>query len=227
MVHRFWAPAEITNWAPLVRQLPRGVDGVALFNGIQSPKTFFPAYEKLQPDLRRHMVMSVTAILQGAFLPGIMTAGFSPALPSGPAWTRYFRGFRASFPQYIGGAYRPEPIDAYDAVELALEAIKRVHGDLSDGEQRLMAALPTLHFQTPVGTTLRLDRNHQAVGPNYLIRIEKTANGNLVPRTVRVIPNVDQEFRRLLHGRLATLRREPAHLPEGPCARLGTLISRA
>jgi branched-chain amino acid transport system substrate-binding protein len=198
VVHRFWGPAEIANWSRLVRQTPRGVDGVAVFNGIQSSKTFFSAYRKLQPDIRRHLVMSATAIAE-AFpdigqMTGITTAGFLPFV-GGPVWTSYLRAFQAAFPRYRGPIGSPVDVYAFDAVELALEAIARVHGDLSGGERRLRAVLPALlpQVQTP-GGTLHFDRNRHAAGPNYLIRVEKAANGKLVPRTVGVVPNVDESF---------------------------------
>jgi hypothetical protein len=82
---------------------------------------------------------------------------------------------------------------AYDAVELALEALGRVHGDLSGGERSFMAALGSLHSPTPVGP-LRLDRNHHQIGSNFLIRVEKGAKGRPVLQTVAVVPNVDASF---------------------------------
>jgi hypothetical protein len=116
-----------------------------------------------------------------------------PFVSNAAAWARYGRELRAAFPQYRGFSHDPTDVYAYDAVELALEGIAKVHGDLSGGERRFMAALTRLHVQTPAGV-LRLDASHRAVVPNLLIRIEKDASGKLVPKTVGVVPNVDASF---------------------------------
>jgi branched-chain amino acid transport system substrate-binding protein len=200
IVQRRWQQTEIHNWAPLVRKLPRGVDGVALMTGLQSTASFFAAYRKVQPDLHRHVVMSATEI-EAAIRsrqprqPGIMAAGFLPFAPPGPAWTRYLRDAHAAFPHYRGQLAGPADIYAYDAVELALEAIAQVHGDLSHGERQLMAALPRVlpHVQTPSGS-LHFDRNQHAVGPNYLVEDMPGASPTSLPRTMRVIPDVDESF---------------------------------
>ena len=199
VVQRRWAQAEITNWAPYIGQLPRGVDGVALMTGLQSANSFFAAYEKRHPDLHRHVVMSATEIetairARGPRQPGIMAAGFLPFASTGPVWTRYVHDVHAAFPQYRGQLAGPADIYAYVAVELALDAIAHVHGDLSHGERRLMAALPSLlpHVQTPVGV-LHFDPNQHAVGSNFLVE-DTSGSGKALPRTIRVIPNVDESF---------------------------------
>ena len=121
-----------------------------------------------------------------------MAAGFLPFVSAAPPGIGTSTTSARPSPQYHGGVGDNE-VYVYDAVELALKAIERVHGDLSDGERRFMAALTTVHVQTPLGT-LRLDRNHDEVGPNFLIRVEKDANGKLMPRTVGVVPDVDDSF---------------------------------
>jgi branched-chain amino acid transport system substrate-binding protein len=200
VVQRRWESSDVENWTPIVRKLPRGVDGVALMTGLQSTKSFFSAYRRVQPDLRRHVVMSATAIetalrTGGARQPGIMAAGFLPFAPPGPAWMRYLRDAHAAFPHYRGPLAGPADIYAYDAVELALEAIAQVHGDLSHGERRLMAALPRVlpQVKTPSGG-LHFDRNRHAVGENFLIEDMPGAGSGSAPRTVGVIPNVDESF---------------------------------
>ncbi len=70
------------------------------------------------------------------------------------------------------------------------------------------------------------DRNNHAVGSNYLIRVVKAPNGTYVPLTVGVIPNVDESFGGYFTRELAPGQQDAARLPEGPRARLGSLISR-
>ena len=198
VVHRFWGPTEIAHWSRLVRQTPHGVDGVALFNGIQSTKTFFPAYKKLYPDVRRHLVVSATAIA-GAFphigvMASITAAGFLPFV-DGPVWTRYGRDFQAAFPQYRGPIGEPRR-------RLRLRRRRaRARGDRTGArrplrwraapEGRPARAAPAC---ADAGGTLHFDRNNHAVGSNYVIRVVKAPNGTYVPLTVGVVPNVDESF---------------------------------
>ena len=70
-----------------------------------------------------------------------------------------------------------------------LKALAGTGGDLSDGERRFMARLAKVELDAPNGH-VRLDRNHQAVAPTYLLRF-RTSN---VGRPYRTIPNVETTF---------------------------------
>jgi branched-chain amino acid transport system substrate-binding protein len=117
-----------------------------------------------------------------------------PTAPtSGPAWTAYVSSFRNAFPALAqiaeSGVFS---IEYNDAVEATLQALERVDGDLSAGQQRFRAALATVELDSPVGR-IRLDRNRQAIAPNFLSQWRKGPTGP-VSRTIRVIPNVEQTF---------------------------------
>jgi ABC-type branched-subunit amino acid transport system substrate-binding protein len=197
VVRRLWKPAVTSDLASLVDEIPPGTDGVALMTGLINPRSFLDAYRKVQPDLGRHVVMSGTVIAdtpKGRQPPaGIMASGFLPFVSSSPAWNRYIHDLRAEFPGYHGRAGDPGDQYMYDAVELTLQAVARVHGDLSGGERRLKAALTEVHAETPLGR-LSLDSNRHAVSPNFLIRVQKDAAGKLVPLTVATIRDVDDSF---------------------------------
>ena len=81
----------------------------------------------------------------------------------------------------------------YDEMEPVLEALKKVHGDLSHGEKRFQNALAQLRFRAPNGTTT-LDERHQAIAPIYLARVEKDVHGKLFVHQFRVVRNVEQTF---------------------------------
>jgi branched-chain amino acid transport system substrate-binding protein len=152
VLRRYRAPRDIVDWSPLVRQIPAGVDGVALMAGLQGTKSFFSAYRKVQPDLPRHVVMSAYPIAVGQRPVGIVAAGFLPFVWSAPNWTRYFRDLRATFPVAMNAPGLAPNIHSYGAVEATLEALEQVDGDLSGGGQRFRDALTKLHLRTPAGT---------------------------------------------------------------------------
>ena len=70
-----------------------------------------------------------------------------------------------------------------------LEALDASGGDLSDGERRFMAALAKVELDAPNGH-IRLDRNHQAIAPNYLDRFRTWS----VASPYRTIPEVEHTF---------------------------------
>ena len=193
VVKRLWAQPQATTWARQAREIPPGVDGVALMANFLGPATFFSAYRKLHRDLAHHVVISAITIARGHRPVGITAAGNLPFVWSAPEWNSYFRDLRTAFPSYRGQLGDDADVYAYDAVELALRAIAAAHGDLSHGERRLMPAMRHVRAETPVGP-LTLDRTRNAVAPNFLVRVEKNASGKPVPRTVGVIPSVERTF---------------------------------
>jgi branched-chain amino acid transport system substrate-binding protein len=194
IVRRFWGTASTKDWSGVVRQIPRGVDGVALMTALASTKTFFAAYGKLHADVRRRVVMGAEPIVVNGDRPpdGVMVAG-PPFAWSNPAWREYKAAVGASFPRYSGNVGQPADVDDYDAVELALETLQRVDGDMSHGEKRFMAALSSVRLRSPLGV-VRIDRDRHAVVPDFLSRIERSPTGAFVVRTVQTVPNVESTF---------------------------------
>ena len=209
VVNRYWTPFGADAWAPNVRQIPTGVDGVALMAGLQGTNSFFSAYRKVQADLPRHVVMSAYPLAIGGTAPlGVVAGGYLPFSLNAQNWTHYLREFGEAFPQYANEAGGATDIFAYDPVKAALDAIDRVHGDLSAGERQFRGALAASRLQTPVGV-VRLDANHRYVGPNFLMRMEKGAPGKPVAQTIREIQNVDVTLGGTLSATIPPTRTEP------------------
>jgi branched-chain amino acid transport system substrate-binding protein len=194
VVKRLWSPFYSAALAHLASEIPSGVDGIWLGGGNQDYTSFFAAYGRLHPDLSNRMIADGIALEFGtlrARLLGVVAGQSYPFDSKGPAWVRYMADFRRAFPGVQGGSIFD--LAFYDATEPVLEALGQVHGDLSHGEQKLMAALAGVRFESPTGAIL-LDRNRQAVGPAFLSRVVKDGRGKLVLRTFRVVPNVEQTF---------------------------------
>jgi branched-chain amino acid transport system substrate-binding protein len=192
VVDRLWEQPNATSWAPSVRKIPADVDGTALMSNFLLPASFFAAYRKAHPDLARHVVMSGIPIARGDRTPGIMAAGFLPFVSTLPSWTRYLRDFKAAFPSYKGPAGYAGDVYSYDSVELALQAIAYVHGDISRDQKNLKDAMHRVSVETPTGR-LGIDPSGGVVAQNFLIRNERRA-GKVVPATVGDVPAVDNGF---------------------------------
>jgi branched-chain amino acid transport system substrate-binding protein len=193
IVGRQRGPGTGIDWSRVVPQIPRAADGVVLMTGIASTNGFFARYGRLHSDVQRRVVMSGEAVVLGDRPPaGVMVTG-PPFSSNDPARRGYLEAGRAAFPRYSAGLGEPADVGDYAAVELALEALQRVHGDMSHGEKRFMAALTSVRLQTPSGG-VRVDRHHQAVVSNFLSRVEVGPNGAVVLHTVRTVPNVESTF---------------------------------
>jgi branched-chain amino acid transport system substrate-binding protein len=206
---RLWTPPYSPDFAllpPYAAKVPSGVDGVALFPALyQDTIGFAREYKKRHPDLARRLIIGPGPFIggigtlkgTGRLLDGVATGFSSPFESTSPAWLAYARGFRTFFPglspQPSAPADHPIALPCRDAMEAALVALERVHGDLSDGERGFMAALSHLVLDSPSGR-IRLDSHRQAVGPSYLSRIELDKHGQPVVRTLRVVPDVEQTF---------------------------------
>ena len=195
IVKRLWSPqGDVTHYAA------RGqTDG--FFVG--DPDGFATTFSNLHGNLAKRIVGGI----EWGFLSpkrqkraaGVVFAApvpFGSATPQ--AWDDYVSTFRKSFPSLAGLGGGIFDIAYYDAMEAALEALERVHGDLSGGERRFRTALAAVRLDSPIGP-IHLDRNRQAVAPNFLIQLRMEGNGKPAPRTIRVVPSVEETFGGYFH----------------------------
>lgn len=199
VIKRLWTPGVVSDWGAVVAQIPRaGVDGVLFAGLLQDPAGFFATYGVRHPDLARRVVVSgLTLVHTSPLTPrliGLVGSWDDPFGRTVGAWDRYANEFQRTFMNpdgtiLPGGA----AVNFYNATEALLEALTRVHGDLSQHESRLMAALRGLHLDSPKGP-IRLDGDRQAVGPAFLSRVQRDARGKLTIQTFKVVRGVEQTF---------------------------------
>jgi hypothetical protein len=141
---------------------------------------------------------------------GLVAAAALPPNGATPQSRRYERGLRRAFPSLSLVEPRFD-VYYYNAMTAVLTALATVKGDLSDRQKRFRAALARTELDAPNGR-IRLDRNRQAVLPNYLVQLQRSVSGELMPRTIRTIPRVDESF-----GGLFRLNGSPASAVSPRC----------
>ncbi|MDX6402203.1 MAG: branched-chain amino acid transport system substrate-binding protein [Gaiellaceae bacterium] len=179
------------KFARLVSTIPKGIDGAFVTDGLFDTHSFVEAWGARHHNLARSLVTEDNLLGENPNDPrllGVVAANTSPWADTS-RWTRYTADFVQAFPKLQA----PDSVPYFEAMEALLEALARVHGDLSHRERGLMAALAKLRFDSPEGP-YRVDSRHQAVTPIYLGRMQRDANGKLVVRQTRLVPNVEQTF---------------------------------
>jgi hypothetical protein len=154
---------------------------------------FLKRYSSLGHDLSRQLVSSAGLFADPGVIPlanGVVVGG-SPAQATQAerAFAGAFAGaFAKAFPSIPAAGALTGLSLAYDiGVEAALVALARAHGTTG---RPFLDALSALQLGSPLGR-IRLDPNRQAIGPNYLSRVD----GGAI-RTLRVVPGVEQTFGR-------------------------------
>ena len=193
---RIWLPVGTQNLSPYLAQVsPRHVDGFVLTSGLAIP---FAEAAGIRGNLA-HRMLPVLGIEPDALqklgdrMLGVVAASPTPESSRAPAWTAYTARFAKAFPGLAHGSTIFLAVDYYNATKAVLKALQAVHGDLSGGEKRYMAALAKVAFDAPNGH-VRLDANRQAVTSSYLVQVQRNEQGKRVVRTLRTVENVEQTF---------------------------------
>jgi ABC-type branched-subunit amino acid transport system substrate-binding protein len=154
---------------------------------------FVQRYSALHQNLSRRLLSNASLLYDPqivARVRGLVVGGSLPFQPTS-AIQGYVAAFAKAFPAIpAASALSPLAVPYRDGVEAVLEALQRTDGSTGP---KLMAALAHLELDSPSGR-IRLDRNRQAIGPNYLSRVTTGADGKPSITTLRVVPDVEQTF---------------------------------
>jgi branched-chain amino acid transport system substrate-binding protein len=194
---RFWVPIGNKDYSSVIAALPDDVDAIYVALGGADAVNFLTQYEQAGGDLP--LVAGSITVDQTVLGSKGRTRDFVIGTPSaGPVsdtwddarWTAFVEAYKKQFPDGF-----PSPSlfahAYYINTKAALLALDKVNGDLSDGGKAFRAALTSLEFETPTGM-VKLDERRNAVADIFLTEVIEGPEGNLVNKTIKVIPQVDQ-----------------------------------
>jgi branched-chain amino acid transport system substrate-binding protein len=211
IVKRVFPPLNTTDYSSFVRQLPppSKVDGYfSAVGGSGTPpmlKAFQQAYGSLKASqwvgnlffFSSGADKAIGPSLNGAYVGGF---GSSPDL-KGKNVTKYKAILDRWYKKYppLTGKASDHAADGftynyYNNAWALVKALKVVNGDISDGGKKLQAALAKTSLPDAAYGAIRLDKNRQAIQPQYSYRMDVKAPGSLGITTVQYIPPVDQTF---------------------------------
>ncbi len=196
---RFWVPIGNKDYSSVIAALPDDVDAIYVALGGADAVNFLTQYEQAGGDLPLiGGSITVDQTVLGSkgrtrdFIIGTPSAGPISDTWDDPRWSAFVEAYKAKFPDGF-----PSPSlfahAYYINTKAALLALNEVDGDLSDGGVKLREALANLEFETPTGM-VKLDERRQAVADIFLTEVIEGPDGNLLNKTIKVIPQVDQTF---------------------------------
>ena len=197
---RFWVPIGNKDYSSVIAALPDDVDAIYVALGGADAVNFLTQYEQAGGELPLiGGSITVDQTVLGSkgrtrqFVVGTPSAGPISDTWDNPEWAKFVDAYRAAYPE--DGFPSPSLFahGYYINTKAALLAIDQVGGDLSDGGAKLRAALSSLEFMTPTGM-VRLDERRQAIADIFLTEVIEGPDGNLVNKTIKVIPAVSQTF---------------------------------
>lgn len=182
-----------------IRQVPRDVDGVAVFAGqFFGPAAFISRLARRAADPAREIVVGPVVVDDPSLLRATAPAleGVVASSAVDPQTMRaYLERYARAFPGVPSEIARTELVTGYrDAVEALLHALERAEGSAD----RLRAELARLRVDL-LGGPVRLDDHRQAVVSTSLVRID--AQGGLT--AIDRVEGVDRSLGGLLPDSLA------------------------
>ncbi|MEX0921746.1 MAG: ABC transporter substrate-binding protein [Rhodovibrionaceae bacterium] len=194
---RFWVPIGNKDYSSVIASLPDDVDAIYVALGGADAINFLTQYEQAGGDLPLiGGSITVDQTVLGSkgrtrdFVIGTPSAGPISDTWDNPAWNEFVAAYKEQFPDGF-----PSPSlfahAYYVNTKAALLALEEVNGDLSDGGAAYREALSNLEFDTPTGP-VHLDERRNAVADIFLTEVIEGPEGNLVNKTIEVIPQVDQ-----------------------------------
>ena len=196
---RFWVPIGNKDYSSVIAALPDDVDAIYVALGGADAINFLTQYEQAGGDLPLiGGSITVDQTVLGSkgrtrdFVIGTPSAGPISDTWDDPRWNDFVAAYRERFPDGF-----PSPSlfahGYYINTKAALLALDQVNGDLSDGGAKLREALATLEFETPTGM-VSVDPRRNAIADIFLTEVIEGPEGNLVNKTIEVIPAVSQTF---------------------------------
>ncbi len=194
---RFWVPIGNKDYSSVIAALPDDVDAIYVALGGADAVNFLTQYEQAGGELPLiGGSITVDQTVLGSkgrtrdFVIGTPSAGPISDTWDNAGWNDFVAAYKSQFadgfpsPSLFAHGY-------YINTKAALLALDKVGGDLSDGGKAYRAALSELEFQTPTGN-VSLDERRQAIADIFLTEVTEGPDGNLLNKTIKVIPQVSQ-----------------------------------
>jgi branched-chain amino acid transport system substrate-binding protein len=194
---RLWSPLGTADYASIIARIPRDAKALLVIHGGTDALAFLTQYAQAGgslpivagPVTADQTVMSARGPHR-RLMSGMISAAPFVDDSEEASWVEFVQRYRRRFPD---GLQSPSinAVHYYVNTKAVILALQQVNGDLSNNQQAFQRALAGLSFRTPMGSTVRLDHNRQAISDNFIRRVVERG-GQLRTEQVAKIENVTQ-----------------------------------
>ena len=199
ITERLWVPLGTKDFGSIIAALPDDVDAIYLGLGGGDAVNFLNQYQQAGGNAKLiggsimvdQTVMSSKGRAKNALIGTVAASGQADTWDD-PRWQSFVKAYQDAFP---ADKRFPTPsllaTNYYGATLAMITALNKVNGDLSGGQAKFREALASLELDAPNGK-IKLDKNRQAIGTNFVTEVVDDGKGNLVSKVVKVVPDVSQ-----------------------------------
>jgi branched-chain amino acid transport system substrate-binding protein len=191
-----WVPIGNKDFSSVIAAIPEDVDAIYVALGGADAVNFLTQYQQgggTAPLIGGSITVDQTVLTSKGklkdVLKGTPSAGPTADTNDAPAWKAFVEAYKKQ-----PGAFPSPSLFAhgyYVDMKATLLGLDQVGGDVSDGGKKLRDALSKLSFDTPTGK-VSLDKNRNAIADIFLTEVTEGADGNLMNKLVKVVPQVNQ-----------------------------------
>jgi branched-chain amino acid transport system substrate-binding protein len=205
-VTRLYPPLGTTDYSSYIAQIPQKFDGLFSAVGGTGTLAFLKQYVQARGPFKTHTLAGNIFIGDPAILAAAHnnSLGALEGTPTNEDTTSanaaaYIAALKQAYPNPTPGLPKPGTlaglansvftINYYDAAWALDKALRTVHGDLSNGQSALHAALAKTSLPDAAYGPITLDQNRQAIVTNYIATVTPTG-----VHTSYAVPGVTEDF---------------------------------
>ncbi|TIN03836.1 MAG: ABC transporter substrate-binding protein [Mesorhizobium sp.] len=191
-----WVPIGNKDFSSVIAAIPDNVDAIYVALGGADAVNFLTQYQQsggAAPLIGGSITVDQTVLTAKGKLRDVLigtpSAGPTADTNDTPSWTKFVEAYKKQpgafpSPSLFAHAY-------YINMKAALLGLDKVGGDVSDGGAKLRETLSSLSFETPTGK-VSLDKNRNAIADIFLTEVTENADGTLLNKLIKVVPQVNQ-----------------------------------
>lgn len=191
-----WVPIGNKDYSSVIAAIPDDVDAIYVALGGADAVNFLTQYQQAggtAPLIGGSITVDQTVLTSKGKLRDVLigTPSAGPTADTNDAadWKSFAEAYKKQpgafpSPSLFAHAY-------YINMKAALLGLDQVGGDVSDGGKKFRDALSKLSFDTPTGK-VSIDKNRNAVADIFLTEVSEGADGTLLNKLIKVVPQVNQ-----------------------------------
>lgn len=191
-----WVPIGNKDYSSVIAAIPDDVDAVYVALGGADAVNFLTQFQQSggeAPLIGGSITVDQTVLTSKGRLRDVLigtpAAGPTADTNDTPEWNAFVEAYKKQegafpSPSLFAHAY-------YIGMKAALLALEETGGKLDDDGANYRKVLSSLSFETPTGK-VSLDKNRNAIADIYLTEVTEGADGNLLNKLIKVVPQVNQ-----------------------------------